>query len=370
VGVFISFTLSQAGMVVHWKKDPEQATRARILINGFGASITGIVFFVVVSTKFLSGAWIVVVAIPLMILLMRSIAAHYKDVASQLAHPDRLPTDRRAGDQSMVILVREADAATARAVGYVRAVRPREATAVCFSESVARDFISMAPEIQVVVLDGAGRTPKVIKAHLEETRRKLPSADFLTLVVPEMLQGRGLWEIVRRPAIHRLKASFLSEPDVQVLDLPLVRGDVGPETATAEPTRHFVVVLVAGVHNASLQAIEYAETLNPYDLRAVSFGLDLDAVDKLAEDWLERKIPVPLELEDSPYRDIGQSLVDYVRRLRPDGRDRMVTVVIPEFVVSKKHHQLLHGQTALLVKRQLLFERGVAVASVPYHLED
>jgi hypothetical protein len=62
--------------------------------------------------------------------------------------------------------------------------------------------------------------------------------------------------------------------------------------------------------------------------------------------------------------------VKYIERFRPDGIDRVVTVVLPEFVVSKMRHQLLHGQTALLVKRHLLFERGVVVASVPYHLEE
>jgi hypothetical protein len=59
----------------------------------------------------------------------------------------------------------------------------------------------------------------------------------------------------------------------------------------------------------------------------------------------------------------------YVRQLHPDEVNTVVTVVIPEFVVSKSRHQFLHGQTALLVKRHLLFETGVVVASVPYHLE-
>jgi hypothetical protein len=75
-------------------------------------------------------------------------------------------------------------------------------------------------------------------------------------------------------------------------------------------------------------------------------------------------------LEESAFRDIGHSLVSYIRHFNADGKDRVVTVVLPEFVVSSFRHQLLHGQTALLVKRHLLFERGVVVASVPYHLEE
>ena len=80
-------------------------------------------------------------------------------------------------------------------------------------------------------------------------------------------------------------------------------------------------------------------------------------------------MPLPLEMEDSPFRDMGASVTRYVRQFKPDGVNRLVTVVIPEFVVQRTRHQLLHGQTALIVKRHLLFETGVALASVPYHLE-
>jgi hypothetical protein len=66
---------------------------------------------------------------------------------------------------------------------------------------------------------------------------------------------------------------------------------------------------------------------------------------------------------------MGRSLANYVEQFGADGRNRVVTIVIPEFVVRRLRHQLLHGQTALLVKRYLLFEPGVVVSSVPYHLD-
>jgi amino acid transporter len=371
VGVFISFTMSQAGMVVHWKRLGEAGSRHRILINGFGAVVTGIVFFVVVTTKFLSGAWIVVSAIPLLILLMRSIHAHYSDVARQLAHPERRPLDRRVGNHSMVILVERLDIAAARAVGYVHAIRPREATAVSFDEGTAAAFRRMAPDIPLTLLDRSDGTSRSIKRHLSLQRRKIPPEDFLSLVVPELLERGGLWEIIRHPRMHRLKASLLAMRDVQVLDVPVMLADVELNLDEARVmASNYVVVLVSGVHNATLQALEYAETLNPTDLRAVSFGLDPAETEKLADEWMQYRLPVPLELEGSPYRNIGHSLAHYVKQFHADGRNRVVTVVIPEFIVGKMHHQVLHGQTALLVKRHLLFERGVVVASVPYHLED
>jgi hypothetical protein len=302
---------------------------------------------------------------------MRSIYRHYSDVAVQLAHPERRPLDRRVGNHTVVLLVERVDASVARAVGYIHGIRPREALAVTFDKSTGAAFRRMAPDIPLTVLEEADEKTHSIKDHLARIRKKIPPQDFLSLVVPELHETRGLWEIIRRPRLHRLKASLLRIRDVQVIDVPVLRADVDPDIDEArEFARNYVVVLVSGVHNATLQALEYAETLNPTDLRALSFALDPVATEKLADEWMTYRIPVPLELEESPYRDMGESLARYLERFRADGRDRVVTVVIPEFIVDKMRHQVLHGQTALLVKRHLLFERGVVVASVPYHLRD
>ena len=178
-------------------------------------------------------------------------------------------------------------------------------------------------------------------------------------------------EIVRHPRLHRLKGALLTEPGIQVLNVPMLRDEIDPEVHEgSEPARNYAVVLVAGLHNATLQAIEYAESLGPSDLRAVTFALDPQEAERLGDRWLADRIPVPLELHESPFRDIGLSLNEYVRGLGAEGQDKIVTVVIPEFVVKRLRHQVLHGQTALLVKRHLLFEPGVVVASVPYHLDE
>lgn len=370
VGVFISFTLSQSGMVLRWRKLKTPGWRKSMAVNGFGAAVTGVVLCVVLTTKFLGGAWIIMIAIPLVMVLMHSIHKHYRDVARDLADEERRPVERRTGNHAMVILVERVDVATARAVGYVRSVRPRQVTAVTFDEANVAAFKRLAPEIPLTVLEKNASAADTIKSYLGKERKSIPPEDFFTLVTPELLRRRGLWEVITHPRLHRLKAAFLAERHVQILDIPILREDIDPkQDETSGPARNNVVVLVSGVHNATLQAIEYAETLGGTDLRAVSFGIDAEATTKLADDWMEAKIQTPLELEDSVYRDIGQSLVSYIQRFKADGKDRVVTVILPEFVVSKFRHQLLHGQTALLVKRHLLFEPGVVVASVPYHLE-
>jgi amino acid transporter len=371
VGVFISFTLSQAGMVVHWKKSREKGWQRSSAINGFGALLTAVVLVVVIRSKFLEGAYIVIAAIPVMIYAMRSVHRHYTDLRAELAHPERVPADRRPGHQHMVILVERVDAATARAVGYVHSVRPADFQAVAFDDSVRAEWNKLAPETDLTVITAGESRRQGLKKHLRSIRASLDKDDFLTLVVPEVLQSKGLWQIIRKPSLQRLKASFLREPGIQVLDIPLDRSEAAEgETRSIEPARNYVVVLVAGVHNATLQAIEYAETLRPTHLIAVSFGLDPEATEKLGNEWLASGIPHPLEIDDSPFRDVGASLIDYLHRYKPDGIKRVVTVVMPEFIVSKRRHQLLHGQTALIIKSRLLFERGVVAVSVPYHIED
>jgi len=371
IGVFISFTLSQTGLTKRFRKVRPQGWKVKALRSGFGACVTGIVLVVIIQTKFIGGAWIILASIPVIMYGMYSVHSHYQDVARQLAHPERRPHDRRPTHQRFVVYVPKVDAATCRAVGYVRSISAAEVTAVTFDPANEAAWERLAPDVPLIQFPRAGfSNTKALRRFLRDKRRELGSDDFLTVVIPEVLQAGGLSEIVRHPRMHRLKASLLSEPGVQVLDIPITKADIHAMTdEVQEPGRNFALVMVASINNAMLQAIEYAETLRPTDLRAVSFGLEPEAVEKLGDDWLTARIPHPLEIEAAPFRDIGSSVLQYVRQFEADGIDRVVTVIIPEFVVPKKRHQILHGQTALIVKRHLLFEPGVVVVSVPYHLD-
>lgn len=366
VGVFISFTLSQAGMVARGRNLKEPGWQRRALISGFGGIVTGIVLVVITYSKFSHGAWTVLAAIPFVMYAMRSVSVHYKDVVEQLGHPERIPADRRPGHAHFVILVDRVDAAAARAVGYAQSTRAKDITAVTFDPANHGPWRRLAGSIPLQTLQGRRRD--ALLAHLREKRKGLAPEDFLTVVTPEVLRSRGLFEIVRRPALHRLKGLMVREPDVQVLDIPILEEDIDPSVEAHEPARNHVIVLISGVHNAMLQAIEYAETLRPTDIRAVSFGLDPEETEKLGDLWLQAQVPHPLEIEESPFRDLGISLTRYLERFDADGLNKVVTIVIPEFIVRKRRHQILHGQTALIVKRRMLFEQGVVVVSVPYHL--
>lgn len=369
VGVFISFTLSQSGMFLRTRRLKEPGWRKKSLISGFGGTVTGIVLIVIAASKFLHGAWIVIAAIPVVMTAMHAIYKHYKTVQDELGHPERYPQPRRAGQHHMVIYVEQLDAAAARAVGYARSVRPSSITAVTRNKSRAAAWMRLAPEVPITTLEGSGNTPALLRGYLRARRVDMNPEDFLTILIPEILQSTGLFEIIRRPRLHNLKRNLIREPGVQVLDVPIVAGQIDPTADEAhEPGRNIAVVLVGTVNNAARQAIYYAETLRPTDIKALSFGLEADPEHDLASEWVDSGIDHPLELQDSPFRDIATSLTTYVRRLAPDGVNKIVTVVLPEFVVEKNRHQILHNQTALLIKRQMLFETGVVVASVPYHL--
>jgi amino acid transporter len=369
VGVFLSFTLAQAGTVMRWRRTREPGWQKSAAINAVGGSVTGIVLVVVILTKFKTGAWIIILATPVVMFLMRAVYKHYTYVNEQLAHPERKPLDRRPGNAHFVILVRNVDAATARAIGFARATRSSDISAITFDPANHAPWRRLAPDIPIETLPS--KKHDVLLSHLRERRASLPRNDFLTVMTPEILLSEGLYEIIRRPGLHRLKAKLIREPDIQVLDIPLLASDIDPGVDEGhEPARNHVVVLISAVHNAVLEAIEYAETLRPTDIRGLSFGLDPEETERLGDQWLDARVPHPLEIEESPYRDLGVSVLRYIKGFNADGVNRVVTVVIPEFIVSKQRHHVLHGHTALIVKRRLLFEKGVVVVSVPYHLEE
>jgi len=132
---------------------------------------------------------------------------------------------------------------------------------------------------------------------------------------------------------------------------------------------HTVVVLVGSVHRGVLEALAYARSLAPSHLVAVSVVSDEDEQHRLEEQWDEYGIDVPLEIIYSPYRELTRPVLRYVEEIDARYENNMVTVVIPEFVVSHWWSHLLHNQSALILKGRLLFRKGTVVTSVPYHLD-
>ncbi|MGY0231993.1 APC family permease [Longispora urticae] len=235
LGVFTSFTLSQIGMVRHWNRalavERDRKERSRIhrarFINAIGACLTGVVLVVVLATKFTHGAYLVVIAIPVLFAMMRAIRRHYDRVAEEL--------------------------------------------------------------------------------------------------VPD--------------------------PGGMVL-----------------PSRIHAVVLVSRLHRPTLRALAYARATRPDTLTALTAAITPEEVRALQADWDDRDIPVPLTVIESPYRDVTDTVLEYVARLNRDRPRDVVVVYIPEYVVGHWWEHLLHNQSALRLKARLLFETNVMVTNVPWRL--
>jgi amino acid transporter len=228
VGVFTSFTLSQTSMVRRWMRLRPERWGWRVAINATGAVTTGTVLIVVAATKFMDGAWIVIVLIGLLIALFLAIRRHYDSVARQLS------------------------------------------------------------------LDG--------------------------------------------------------------MDPPA-------------PMSTIVLVLVGDLHRGVVQAIQYAQALSPA-AKAVYVETDPERTRRLEERWGKWGMGSPLVVLTSPYRSLMGPLLDYIDHLRQQAPNHMITLVLPEFIPARWWQQLLHNQTALLIKGAMLFRKNVVVTDVPYHLRN
>jgi amino acid transporter len=149
---------------------------------------------------------------------------------------------------------------------------------------------------------------------------------------------------------------------------------VAQETALVEgedrtlPSRVRAIVLVSRLHKPTLRALAFAKAARPSTLEALTVDVDPDETARLVKVWEETDLGIPLKVVASPYREVTNPIIDYVKNLRSESPRDVVTVYIPEYVVGHWWEQILHNQSALRLKGRLLFTPGVMVTSVPYHL--
>jgi amino acid transporter len=253
VGVFLAFTLSQSGMVVHWLRRRDQHWRRSIFFNGLGAVLSAIVLVITSITKFAEGAWIVVILVPALVTLFLRIRAHYM------------------------------------AVGEAVALRPLPAK--------ARARVIAPP------------------------RSKAPAAD----------------------------ASEVEQEE------------------SPDQVRNMTVVPLVAMDLASLRALAYAASLGQPTL-AVHISTDTEEARRFRSYWEVWGDHVPLEIVVSPYRALVAPLARYIALLHGQRRDLTITVVLPELVVARAWHRLLHNGVAPRLRRALRSLPGVVVTTVPFHL--
>ncbi len=233
VGVFVSFTLSQLGMIRHWSRllrveaDPtlRNSYVKRRIVNGIGFVMTGTVLVIVLTSKFTRGAWIVCIAIPVLFMIMKSIQRHYENVSIELTPEDDerflLPARVHA-----VVLVAKIHKPTLRALAYARATRPSTLEAVMVevspgdSEAVIEEWDRRGIPVTLKVLESPYREiTKPIVDYVRDIRRESPR-DLVTVYVPEYVVGHWWEHLLHNQSALRLKSRLLFTPGVMVVSVP------------------------------------------------------------------------------------------------------------------------------------------------------
>jgi amino acid transporter len=245
LGVFTSFTLSQTGMVRHWNKllrterDPGRRWRMHRsrVINAFGACFTGLVLVIVTITKFTHGAYLVVIAIPILFLMMRGIRRHYDRVAAELTpEPGGMLLPARI---HAVVLVSRLHRPTIRALGFARATRPDTLTAltVAITPEEVRRLQSEWDEhdipVPLTIVDSPYRdiTGSVLsfigRLHAEHPR------DLIAVYIPEYVVGHWWEHLLHNQSALRLKARLLYKRGVMVTSVPWQLASTGASDSPA-----------------------------------------------------------------------------------------------------------------------------------------
>ena len=243
IGVFVSFTLSQAGMVRHWltliTRTSQPGERARIrrslAINALGAATTALVLVIVLITKFTHGAWIVVIAMPLVFVLMTSIQRHYDHVDVEL---QPLPAGALLPSRiHVIVLVSKLHAPTLQALAFARATRPQTLTALTVRTSAAetdqlmREWEERDVPVPLTVLDSSFRdvTRPVIE-YIAHLRREGPR-DVVSVFIPEYVVGHWWEHVLHNQSALRLKTRLLFQTGVMVTSVPFRLGSANAAEA-------------------------------------------------------------------------------------------------------------------------------------------
>jgi amino acid transporter len=377
MGVFTALTLSQFGMVPYWQrhKNTEPRWRRQLTMNVIGGSVTLLVLIIVLLTRFTHGGYIVVAAIPVLVLAMKKIRNHYDEVGRQLRMAERRPTG--TPDNHVILLVGKPSQEEVRAFFYAERIRTEDFHTVHFRErgdppgieaKWARQIglLPTSPALEIVPKEES--LARSLRTYIERQRGRIPSEDFVTVIVSEHIKLGPLPRWGTRTGFL-LKTALLFTPGVIVTNVPYLEGASQTAVEHGAETRHIVLLLVSAAHNATLHALQYANTLSADEVHAIHVALDPEASERHIREWHELEPGHPLELIESPHRRLAGPLRDYVRSFTAGGRT-IVTLLLPEFVVKRWWQHLLHNQNALFdIKLGFLTEPDVIVTSVPYRLE-
>ncbi|WP_344856342.1 APC family permease [Amycolatopsis ultiminotia] len=233
VGVFVSFTVSQTGMVLHWHRllaretDPGARRRMRRsqTVNTIGLTLTGTVLVIVLITKFLLGAWIAIAAMVAIFALMTAIRKHYDRVAEELKELGEAPTVLPSRNHA-IVLVSKLHRPTLRALAYAKAMRPDvlEAVTVNVDDAETRrltqEWEAHKFKVPLKVVESPYREiTKPVLDYVKRVRGDNPR-NVVTVFIPEYVVGHWWEQVLHNQSALRLKGRLLFQPGVMVTSVP------------------------------------------------------------------------------------------------------------------------------------------------------
>ncbi|MEV4944762.1 APC family permease [Streptomyces sp. NPDC053755] len=235
VGVFVSFTLSQIGMVRHWnrhlKTERDQSKRRHMIrsraINAFGAFFTGLVLVVVLATKFTHGAWVALLGMVIFYGTMTAIRRHYDSVADEIAAAEERPDEYvRPSRVRSIVLVSKLHKPTLRALAYAKLLHSNQVEALSVNvdpaeiKALKEEWERRGINVPLKILDSPYReiTRPVID-YVKSIRRESPR-DAVSVYIPEYVVGHWYEHLLHNQSALRLKGRLLFTPGVMVTSVP------------------------------------------------------------------------------------------------------------------------------------------------------
>ena len=250
-GVFSAFTLSQSGMVMRWWRRRETGWQRSIIFNGVGALATFLVLLVVATTKFIDGAWMVVVLLPLEVLLFRAIHAHYTQATAELAA--ETPIDPEEISHQVIVPISSLNQVALQTLAYARSIArgPNDVVSAVHitddpdeAETLRQQWEEWQCGVQLTIIESPYRSlVGPLLAYIDAMHAQHPGKT-LTVVLPEMVPAHWWEQLLHNQTALRLKAALLFRPGIVVADVPyhlrrrsangaaLVRASQKPEPRT------------------------------------------------------------------------------------------------------------------------------------------
>lgn len=230
VGVFISFTLSQTGMFRRWKTRREGNWRHKALINGFGALVTAVTGLVIAVSKFTSGAWIVLICIPLLVLLMLFIKEHYNKVRDNLAieKSGRELIVKEPIENHIILPVQSVNKSFIKALNYARTLHGavevyHVSTDEATTAHLKKQYTALGVDFPLIVEEAPYRNVnEMLLTYVDRRQAELHEHQMLTVVLPQFVIPKWWHNLLHNQTSLRLKASLVRRRNVAVVTIPYI----------------------------------------------------------------------------------------------------------------------------------------------------